>query len=217
MSVFVRMRALGRPGRPALAGAPRRRAVGRAAAAVLALVVVPAALAACGVRSQASPAAIDRESAPADLMQRPTTTTIGDDTSGSVPVFFVATSRLVPASRPIDGEPTAQRRLRALLEGPTTAERRLGLTTAIPRGGDVSATGRDGGTVEVRLDTAFRDGAVPDQATAFAQVVFTLTADSGVRRVAFLVDGEPVAIPRPDGSLTAGAVTRSDFASLAPS
>ncbi|MCC6339206.1 MAG: GerMN domain-containing protein [Acidimicrobiia bacterium] len=183
---------------------------------VLALALVALVLASCGVRSQSSPTRLDRESAPADLMERPTTTTAAQDGSRLVPVYLVAKSGLVLVRRPVEATPTPERRLAALLEGPTPPERTLGLTTAIPRGGDVTARRRDRSTVEVRLDPAFGEGAIPDQATAFAQVVYTLTADGQVRRVVFLLDGEPVAIPRPDGSLTSGAVTRSDFAGLAP-
>lgn len=183
---------------------------------VLALALVALVLASCGVRSQSSPTRLDRESAPADLMERPTTTTAAQDGSRLVPVYLVAKSGLVLVRRPVEATPTPERRLAALLEGPTPPERALGLTTAIPRGGDVTARRRDRSTVEVRLDPAFGEGAIPDQATAFAQVVYTLTADGQVRRVVFLLDGEPVAIPRPDGSLTSGAVTRSDFAGLAP-
>ena len=53
-----------------------------------------------------------------------------------------------------------------------------------------------------------------EQLLAVAQLVCTLTGLPGVGLVAFTLDGSPVAVPRGDGSLTNGPVSRDDYDDL---
>ncbi len=181
----------------------------------LTVVVAGALLAGCGVGAQSSPSAISPDDTPSDLVARPTPDRPPSRSAAAITVYFTGPAGLVPVSRPVDGSPSAARRLRALVAGPTTRERSIGLSTAIPREGDLTVVGVTATTIKVQLDPSFGEGAVPDQATAIAQVVFTLTDDHQGRGVAFVLDGKPVSVPRPDGSLVAGRVTREDFATLA--
>lgn len=73
-----------------------------------------------------------------------------------------------------------------------------------------------GGVATVDLDEAFAllDGR--DQRITLAQLVFTLTGRPGVGRVSFTVEGDPVDIPRGDGTLTSGSVSRDAYREFAP-
>lgn len=53
-----------------------------------------------------------------------------------------------------------------------------------------------------------------EQVMAVAQVVCTLTARPGVGLVSFTLEGSPIDVPRGDGSLTGGPVSRDDYADL---
>jgi spore germination protein GerM len=55
-----------------------------------------------------------------------------------------------------------------------------------------------------------------EQLIALAEIVYTATARPGVGQVSFTLEGEPIEIPRGDGSLTSDAVTRGDYRELAP-
>ena len=70
--------------------------------------------------------------------------------------------------------------------------------------------------VTISFSDAFSELSAADQLVAMAQLTYTLTELSGVDRVGFLRGQEPLAVPRPDGTVSDGPVTRSDFATLAP-
>jgi spore germination protein GerM len=120
---------------------------------------------------------------------------------------------LAPVDRRVPAPVDLSERLLALVEGPTEAERQAGLTTAIPADVDViESVSVNGGIAEVELDAEFGSIPAEDQVIAIAQVVYTLTAAPGVGRVSFLVDGEPVDVPRGDGTLTSDSVSRDAYA-----
>jgi hypothetical protein len=181
------------------------------AIATLALVMVG-----CGVPVDDGARSIDPDAVPFDLLDRSrvTTTTV----SGTAPVaevFLVAGDRLVGVRRAVTGATSLQTRLDALLDGPTEQEARLGISTALPVGGDLPST-VSGSTARIDLGEAF---GVPglEQVFAIAQLVFTATALDPVDRVLFFVGGRRVDVPAQDGTLKAEPLTRRDFATLAPS
>lgn len=65
------------------------------------------------------------------------------------------------------------------------------------------------------LDPAFAEIRAAEQPIAIAQVVFTLTRRPEVERVAFTLEGDPLEVPRGDGSLTSDPLTQGDFPELA--
>ena len=73
-----------------------------------------------------------------------------------------------------------------------------------------------GGIATVDLRPAISDLGADEQLLAVAQLVCTLTNRPGVGPVAFTLDGAPVDVPRADGSLTSGVVSRDDYADLLP-
>lgn len=70
------------------------------------------------------------------------------------------------------------------------------------------------GIASVDLRSSVEDLSGRNQLLAFAQLVCTLTAQPGIGSVAFTVDGQPIEVPRGDGSLTSGSVSRDAYASL---
>jgi hypothetical protein len=72
------------------------------------------------------------------------------------------------------------------------------------------------GVVTVDLSEAFSELSPSSQLVALAEIVYTATARPGVGQVAFTQEGEPIAVPKGDGSLEDSPVTRSDYPDLDP-
>jgi spore germination protein GerM len=179
---------------------------------VLAMLAVVGA--GCGVGSQDEPEVIGRRDVPFELLDTTTTTT--DPRSGpggrAAQLYFAVGDRLLAVTRP-DGPSSVGEVLELLLEGPTTEEATVGLTTAIPSGARIREVVRDGETITIDLATA--PGTPERSATlAVAQLVLTATSVPGIAEVRFRVDGEPVQVPNSEGTLTKGPVDRSDYESL---
>jgi spore germination protein GerM len=139
-------------------------------------------------------------------------------TGPAVQIYLIdPTQRLTPVERRVEeGEVPLSSVIDELLDGPTRAELRQGLTTAFPDDEGVQAAELVGGVASVDLDEQFTllDG--PTQRVAIAQIVLTLTARPGVGRVAFSLEGQPIDIPRGDGTLVAGSVSRDAYRELLP-
>jgi spore germination protein GerM len=173
--------------------------------------VLVIALAACGVQTQDQPVTVDRDAVPFALLDATTTTRPGVPGS-SVTIYLVGKGGLVPVTRTAgDGRGPAAA-FAALIDGPTSAEAAAGLVSQVVEENAV-LVGVHNGLATVRL------GSVLDASNAvaldpIAQIVLTLTAFPGVDRVAFVIDGERVEIPRADGSLSSAPVTRAEYAPL---
>jgi hypothetical protein len=67
----------------------------------------------------------------------------------------------------------------------------------------------------IAIDEPAGAGARSDDVLAYGQIVCTLTGRGAeIGTVSFVSHGEPLAVPRPDGSLTGGELTISDYTSL---
>lgn len=135
-----------------------------------------------------------------------------------ITIFFVRGERLVPSRRRVEGAPgRAEAALRSLLDGPTRQERAAGIATELPSSVSLLAVEIAGDTVIVDLSGEFQEPATPERiALRVAQVTWTLTEVSGVREVAFAIDGEPVSVTTDDGMTVDRPVRRSDYARFAP-
>ena len=71
-----------------------------------------------------------------------------------------------------------------------------------------------GGVAEIELDKSFLDLPNAEQRLAVAQLVLSLTAQPGVGQINFVIDGEPLPVPRADGTLAKGEVSRDDFTEM---
>ena len=101
--------------------------------------------------------------------------------------------------------------LKALLKGPSAAERASGHSSAVPAGLKVRTL-----TIASGLATVHLVGPSPDtfaDGRAWAEIVYTLTRFPTIRRVALTVNGRTPSPPS-GGSLT--ALSRADFRGLEP-
>jgi spore germination protein GerM len=184
---------------------------------VLCLLLV--VLAACGVGTQAEAERLDE--VPFGLLDSQATEpvdTAEPPTGPAVQIYLIdPTQRLTPVERRVpEGEVALTTVVDELLDGPTRTERRQGLTTAFVDDEGVRAAELVGGVASVDLAQQFTllDG--PTQRIAIAQIVLTLTGRPGVGRVAFTLEGQPIDIPRGDGTLVAGSVSRDAYRELLP-
>lgn len=125
--------------------------------------------------------------------------------------------RLVAVDRSADeeAEVSLDEVVDVLLLGPTRPESNAGIRSAVGRT-TVVDVGLAGGVANVDLNEEFAaiDGGT--QRLALGQIVYTLTSRPGVGRVSFTLAGQPVEIPRGDGTLTSGSVSRDSYRELAP-
>jgi lipoprotein-anchoring transpeptidase ErfK/SrfK len=102
-------------------------------------------------------------------------------------VSFLQGEQLVSVSRPGTGVEDA---VRALLAGPTPAERRRQIRSYIPPGTPLRSVSVEGRVATVDLGARLVRGTAPDALLArLAQVVGTVTSAPGVRSVRVLVEG----------------------------
>jgi Sporulation and spore germination len=101
-----------------------------------------------------------------------------------------------------------------LLAGPADAEQRDGLTSALLGNYIVVGIQLAEGRATVELTAALDETGRTDQILALAQIVCTLTAKTEITAVSSTRGGQPVGVPRADGSLSEAAATAADYASL---
>ncbi|MDW5329690.1 GerMN domain-containing protein [Plantactinospora sp. KLBMP9567] len=135
---------------------------------------------------------------------------------GAIParLYLVRDGELVAVTRHVDTQPSVDELVDALLAGPTDAEQRDGLTSALLGNDIVVGVQFSGGRATVELTDTLDETGRSDQILAFAQIVCTLAARPGVTAVSFTRAGQPVGVPRADGSLSESPATAADYASL---
>jgi spore germination protein GerM len=125
---------------------------------------------------------------------------------------LVRDGTVTPVPRTVEGDrPTAT--LEVLIAGPTAGEQAAGLRTALLTEDVIRDARVAAGVAHVDLRLLFATG-TQESILAVAQLVCTLTGLPGVGQVAFTLDGQPVEVPRSDGSLTSGTVSREDYATV---
>lgn len=135
----------------------------------------------------------------------------------AVAVYFVRGEHLAPVRRVVAGIAPARASLAALLAGPTASEQRQGYTSAVPTGTVLRSVSLARGVLTVDLSGRFqRGGGSASMLLRVAQVVHTATAFPTVQRVAFRLDGEPVAAIGGEGVVVRPPVGRSAFEAQAP-
>lgn len=119
--------------------------------------------------------------------------------SGTVPgeapavlsVFFLRDGKVGPVGRAVVTGPDVGRvALTELLKGPTEEETAWGFESAIPVGTELGGITIKSGVADVELSRRVDDPA------AQAQILYALTQFPTVKRVRFLVEGEPQGPPR---------------------
>ena len=192
----------------------RRATAGVAGAAGL---LVLGVLAGCGVGPEDGATRLPDAEVPFDLLVRSETTVPAPDPAAEVAaLYFVDGDRLEPVFREVAEDASPEDVLLALADGPTSAEARRGLTSAVPEATSIVGVTVSRGVATVDLAPSTSEVRGDDQPLSVAQVVFTLTARPGIGRVAFTIDGEVSDVPDGSGALTGDAVAREDYAAVAP-
>jgi hypothetical protein len=152
------------------------------------------------------------------------TSTTDEDGDGTQPavqqpvdVFLVRGELVTVVHRRVTGVDVAHQAMQALLAGPTGAERRAGVTTAIPTGTRLRDVSIADGTATVDLSARFQAGGGSlSMQLRVAEVVFTLTQFDSVKDVAFRIDGTDVEAIGGEGIVVDPPVDRTDFETQAP-
>ena len=141
-----------------------------------------------------------------------------EEATTSFRVYFMRADQLAVAGRTVLVTPAlATAAVRALLMGPTPAERSAGLSSAIPPGTTLRGVTISGGTATVDLTGAFSSGGGSLSMTArLAQVTYTLTQFPTVSGVVFRLDGSPVTVFGGEGIVLDHPATRSSFEGVTP-
>jgi len=188
--------------------------VKRTAVAVLTLVVVTSGvLVGCGVRAQDSAERIAESDVPFGLTNKTPPSTVPPQASEAT-VFLLRGARLAPVVRRLSAS-TPRQAVEALLDGPTPEEGRAGLTTAVPTSARLNRVRVQDGIAVVDLGGEFLQTNVGDSALGIAQFVNTLAQFPQVLQVRFELDGEPVGVPRGDGTISRSPVGTSDYPPVA--
>jgi hypothetical protein len=132
-------------------------------------------------------------------------------------VYLLRGERLAPSARPVSVPAVASSSLRALLGGPTRAERAAGLATAIPAGTRLRSVRIDDGTATVDLSGRFASGGGSlSMAARLAQVTYTLTQFPSVRRVVYRLDGKRITALGGEGLDVSRPQTRALYETARP-
>lgn len=186
--------------------------------AVLTALCAGFALSGCGIPPQEEPTIIEPSAVPFGLAEpRPRTPALSDARELSPAfVYFVTGDRLTGVFRSLQGGDVRGRVravLRALADGPTVAERRAGLSSAVPPGLRLRLTGLNDDTVTIDLSGDTGPSAEESPLTA-AQLVLSLTSLTDVERVSLTREHQPIDAPLVDGSLTSAPLTAADYRPL---
>lgn len=133
-------------------------------------------------------------------------------------VYLARDERVSPVRRTVAAtNAVARAALSELLTGATAAEAAAGLTTAIPAGTTLRDVTIANETATVDLSRDFESGGgSSSMLTRVAQVVYTVTQFSTVRRIAFRLGGKPVSAIGGEGVVVDPPVTRADFEGQTP-
>lgn len=145
---------------------------------------------------------------PTPTQPSPTATPTEPGRSHTFEVWFALDGKLFVTKRT---EPfsagVAQLALDGLLGGPTSAEARAGVETALPRVVTADITGLANGMATVQMGDEFYQASGDTLRMRRAQVVYTLTQYSTIKRVQFLTA---------DGKVEGKALRRASFDALLP-
>lgn len=178
------------------------------------LIAVLLAAGACGVPSSDGASTAIGDEVPYGLLDAvESTTTLPERASTEVRMWLVADAGILPVTREVAPPATLEDALAALADGPTPSEATLGLRSAVTAD-SVAEVSLTLGVATIDLQTEFAASTPREQLLALAQLVYTSTEIPEVEVVTFTLDGQSVDVPRGDGSISDGPVTRIDYAQL---
>lgn len=167
-------------------------------------------LTACGVPTEDRARTSSLRDAPVEI-SIPSSTPPRDAGADVWTLYYVRDGQLVPVSIDADASASPRRYVRMLADQPGHP---AGLRTALSDADLISEVSVAAGAATVALDSGFAELTHSEQTLALGQIVFTLTELPGIGLVRFTLGDEPIAVPRPDGTIADARVSRDDFASL---
>ena len=187
---------------------------------MVAMVIVGLLMAACGIPTSEQSTQVPPSRIPFHLLSptvpTSTTTTRPAVAYVSEPIALLdAAGKIIAVDREVPVPAGLITVLDALFDGPTTAEASTGITTALPRGAQVTAASISNGTAVLGLNSAFAQLSGSAQVQAIGQIVLTATQQPGISAVAFEVAGAPISVPTGTGQTTSQPVSAADYATLA--
>jgi spore germination protein GerM len=189
------------------------------------LAVALGLLAACGLTENSRPQVIEASEVPRELLAvspSSSTTLAASPTTSAATVYFLriteGVTHLVPVQREVANATRPGDRIIALLGAPTADEIAAGVISSIPSDTVLLDTELDEAAQEltIELSRSLFDVQGEELRNAFAQLVWTATELTGIRRVRFVVDGQDYRAPDEAGIEQPGAVTRADYRALTP-
>jgi hypothetical protein len=181
-------------------------------AGILALVL---ACGACSVPAERHAQLVEDDAVPFGLLEPETPPLLPSDAIGATDraqLCFVEDDALTSVGMPLDSPIELDDVVSALADPPAIDDRSLRTVVADPA--LVREVRLVAGVARVDLRSAVSALGGDEQLLAVAQLVCTLTGRPGVGLVSFTLEGAPADIPRGDGSVTNGAVSRDDYAEL---
>jgi Sporulation and spore germination len=174
--------------------------------------LVAVVLTGCGVTPQDSARQVDPPRGQPAWQSQP----LSPDDTGAMRerLYLIRGDEIVPVLRHVPAEPTLDGLMDDLLAGPTEAERKAGLTSALLGDDIITGVHMADNNAVVELAATLGDTSRNDQVLALAQIVLTLTAHPPVTGVSFTSNGQSVAVPVADGSLSTGPLTAADYHAL---
>lgn len=179
------------------------------------LLVAPLVAGACSVQGQERAQVRDDDAVPFGLLDQdvpPLLPPVPAVVTETVSLCFVDVDAVVAVDAAIDPPIDLPDVVEALAEPPGSAAGSL--RTAVGEPPLVRDVRLVAGVARVDLLPAITELGGDEQLLAVAQLVCTLTGRPGVGLVSFTLVGSPVDVPRGDGSLTSGPVSRDDYADL---
>lgn len=208
-------------------GTPRRRRAARASALTAVVAALLAGVTACGVPDDTGFRPVAADEVQFGLADPTTTTssTVPATTTSTVApapetattvaqlveLYLVSGFTVVPVQRSVPPPVTLEEVARLLVAGPQPGDP-VGVRTLVSDGLVLDVELR-GGVATVDLSAAFLDQQLPStqQQLMVAQLVYTMTAQPGVGQVLFSIDGQPIAVPRADGSVAEGPISADAY------
>ncbi|HEY2214587.1 MAG TPA: GerMN domain-containing protein [Acidimicrobiales bacterium] len=196
----------------------------RRAAPIISTALVALIAAGCAIPTQRGPSTIANNKVPFGLLSPEppaATTTTQPKPSSYVPVkvfLLNSTQDLESVDRVVVSPAPLTSILNALLAGPTSSEVHQGTFTAIPADVNVLSAVQVGSLVTVNFNTAFAEISGSNSELAVAQVVATVTAETGNNTgVIFEISGQRTSVPIASGALVPGPVYLLEFVPNRPS
>jgi len=169
-------------------------------------------LGACGVPVDSGATPVPNVDVPYELLDATTSTNVPNSPQGGdTSICLTLDSTVLAVGRSRDGSSDLNSLLGIVSAGPTEGEIGLGLRSVLTGDDPVLAVRRTEGGAEVELGTDFAELPADQQLLAVAQMTCALTAQTGVRRVTFLLDDRQIEVPVQGGSLVSRPVTRDDY------